>query len=100
MKPSPAQLRTCIVRISKVAKEILQKEVDKNGSSIADELDKKLSIGFDESNDRFPLSEAAQRGFHKIYNSSRHIGSEPIIIVNPQAKDELDKKLGIGEKRD
>ncbi len=43
-KPSPAQLRTCIVRISKVAKEILQKEVDKNGSSIADELDKKLDV--------------------------------------------------------
>jgi hypothetical protein len=41
-KPSPAQIRTCIVRISKVAKEILQKEVDKNNSSIADELDKKL----------------------------------------------------------
>ena len=41
-KPSPAQLRTCIVRISKVAREILQKEVDKNNSSIADELDKRL----------------------------------------------------------
>jgi hypothetical protein len=43
-KPSPAQLRTWIVRISKIAKEILQKEVDKNGSSIADELDKKLGV--------------------------------------------------------
>ena len=43
-KTSPSQIRTCIVRISKVAKEILQKEVDKNGSSIADELDKKLGI--------------------------------------------------------
>ena len=44
MKTSPSQIRTCIVRISKVAKEILQKEVDKNESSIADELDKKLGI--------------------------------------------------------
>lgn len=43
-KPSPAQLRTCIVRISKAAREILQKEVDKNESSIADELDKKLGV--------------------------------------------------------
>ena len=43
-KPSPAQLRTCIVRISKAAKEILQKEVDKNKSSIAEELDKKLGV--------------------------------------------------------
>jgi hypothetical protein len=43
-RASPSQIETCIVRISKVAKEILQKEVDKNESSIADELDKKLGI--------------------------------------------------------
>jgi hypothetical protein len=33
-RASPSQIETCIVRISKVAKEILQKEVDKNESSI------------------------------------------------------------------
>ena len=44
MKTSPSQVRTCIVRISKSAKAVLQKEVDKNNSSIADELDKKLGI--------------------------------------------------------
>jgi len=50
MKTSPSQIRTCIVRISKAAKEILQKEVDKNESSIADELDKKLGIERKEDN--------------------------------------------------
>jgi hypothetical protein len=43
-RASPSQIETCIVRISKVSKEILQKEVDKNESSIADELDKKLGV--------------------------------------------------------
>lgn len=44
MKTSPSQVNTCTARISKVAHKLLLKLALKNGSSIADELDKKLSI--------------------------------------------------------
>jgi hypothetical protein len=69
----------------------LQKEVDKNESSIADELDKVMCL--DESNRKIPFTEGAQRGLENIL--SRHIGNEPIIISVPKLKDELDKKLGV-----
>jgi len=57
MKTSPSQIRTCIVRISKVARAVLQENVNKNNSSIADEVDKVLMWEISEYKERKELNE-------------------------------------------